>query len=44
MQNVKINLGLIKDTAFVDEYRKKMLDLAEETKRNTEQILGNMWN
>ncbi len=44
MQNVKINLGLIKDTSFVEEYRKKMMDLAEDTKKKTEQILGNMWN
>jgi glutamate formiminotransferase/formiminotetrahydrofolate cyclodeaminase len=43
MQNVKINLGLIKDTEFVDEYRKKMMELTEETRIKTEQILGNMW-
>ena len=44
MQNVKINLGLIKDTAFIEEYRKKMLDLSEDTRKKTEEIVKNMWN
>lgn len=44
MQNVKINLGLIKDTSFVEEYRKKMVDLNSETERKTQEILRNMWN
>jgi glutamate formiminotransferase/formiminotetrahydrofolate cyclodeaminase len=44
MQNVKINLGLIKDTSFVEEYKAKMVGLSEETKKKTEEILKNMWN
>ncbi len=44
MQNVKINLGLIKDTSFVEEYRKKMVELAEQTKKKSDAILQNMWN
>ncbi|MEM0133695.1 MAG: glutamate formimidoyltransferase [Thermoplasmatales archaeon] len=44
MQNVKINIGLIKDPAFVEEYRTKMVDLLEETRKKSEEILKNMWN
>jgi len=44
MQNVKINLGLIKDVIFVDEYKKKMADLVDETRRKSESMLKNMWN
>ncbi|MCL6002867.1 MAG: glutamate formimidoyltransferase [Thermoplasmatales archaeon] len=44
MQNVKINLGLIKDAGFIEDYRTKMVDLSEETRKKTEEILKNMWN
>ena len=44
MQNVKINLGLIKDISFVEEFKAKMAGLSEETKKKTEEILKNMWN
>ena len=43
MQNVKINLGLLKDQAFVEEYKKKMENLRDETRNKTEDILNNMW-
>lgn len=43
MQNVKINLGLIKDADFVDEYGRKMSELIQETKGKTDEIIKNMW-
>lgn len=43
MQNVKINLGLIKDPDFVEEYGKKMKELSEATRIKSEDILKNMW-
>ncbi len=44
MQNVKINLGLIKDEKFVQEFSGKMNDLIERTRSRSEDILKNMWS
>ncbi len=44
LQNVKINLGLIKDPDFVNEYKKKMHDLASQTDDKIDKISQIMWN
>jgi glutamate formiminotransferase/formiminotetrahydrofolate cyclodeaminase len=44
MQNVKINLDLIKDTEFVAEYRNKMMGLIEMTGQKIDGLNKEMWN
>jgi formiminotetrahydrofolate cyclodeaminase len=40
LYNVKINLGSIKDEAFVDEMREKVKRLEEETLKEEQEILS----
>lgn len=44
LQNVKINLGLIKDEFFVNKYKAKMKELLEETDKKIEIMSEAMWN
>ncbi|MGC9294347.1 MAG: glutamate formimidoyltransferase [Thermoplasmata archaeon] len=44
LQNVKINLGLIKDLNFVNDYRKKVQDLVALTDDKVNKINQIMWN
>lgn len=44
MQNVKINLDLIKDEEFVTEYKKKMSELLEVAGKKYENIVRNIWD
>ncbi|MEM0128116.1 MAG: glutamate formimidoyltransferase [Thermoplasmatales archaeon] len=43
MQNVKINISLIKDQAVVEDYRRKMDDLIAQSERMMEELIKNMW-
>ncbi|MGC8645010.1 MAG: glutamate formimidoyltransferase [Thermoplasmata archaeon] len=43
MQNVKINLSLIKDQEFVKEYRGKMDSLIGQASKAIEELMKNMW-
>lgn len=43
MQNVKINLSLVKDQEFVDEYRRKMESLVEKASNALQELMKNMW-
>lgn len=43
MQNVKINLGLIKDQIYVEEFKGKVAHLVERAGLKSEEIVKNMW-
>lgn len=43
MQNVRINLDLIKDEEFVKEYKAKMFELLEMTEKKNESLTEGIW-